>query len=333
MKHTLLLYIILTAVFFTSCKQNRFKIDTDKSDLQIKIERFDKDVFALDTNNIIKGIPALQEKYGDFFRLYTEDLMQFGSPSDTAWFQYAFCTFLTDSVFRNAYETSLHTFNDVSGIEKKLTKAFRYIEYYFPKTILPKIYMHVSGFNQPVVATDSILSISTDNYLGRDFASYKNLVHSYQLEGMKPENVPSDYVMVWLVNSFPFSSETLLDNMLYQGKIMFLLETFMPGEKEHILMAFTPEQLKWCRNNEKKMWITMVESKHLFMQDRMLLAKYLGDAPSTSYFPPESPGRAAVWIGWQIIRAYMANNQDITLQQLMSENNYRKILEKSGYRP
>ena len=333
MKHALYICIALSAMCLTACKQSRFKIDTG-SGLQINIERFDQDVFALDTNNIAAGIPALQERYGEFFRLYTEDLMRFGSP-DSAWFRYAFRAFLTDSLYRDAYATSLRTFADVSGIEKKLTKAFRYIAYYFPSVVVPKVYLHVSGFNQPVVATDSVLSLSADNYLGGNYAPYKSLVYAYQLEGMKPENVPCDYVMVWLAHSFPFSphSEMLLDNMLYQGKIMFLLETFMPGEKEHILMAFTPEQLQWCRRNERQMWVTMVESKHLFACDRMLLTKYLDDAPSTACFPEQSPGRAAAWIGWQIIRAYMKNNPDITLPQLMSEKNYRRILERSGYRP
>jgi hypothetical protein len=327
MKHTL--YILLFATLLTSCRpKSRFAIDTNESGLQIKIERFDRD-FLADTANTA----ALQAKYGTFFRIYTQDIMQFGSP-DSSFYKYVVRTFLQDSVFRNAYETELHTFNNVSDIEAKLTDAFRYIKHYFPHTLVPRVIMYASGFNQPVVVTDSILALSADNYLGKDFPTYKTLVYEYQLEGMRPENVPCDYVMVWLAHCFPLEpSEMLLNNMLYQGKILYLLETFMPQESENILIAYTPEQIKWCRSNEKQMWVMMLESKHLFSQNGMMVKKYLDDAPYTSYFPEQSPGRAGAWIGWQIIRAYMKNNPDITLPELMAERNYRKILEKSGYKP
>ena len=142
-------------------------------------------------------------------------------------------------------------------------------------------------------------------------------------------------MMGWLLSEFPQETytEVLLDNILYRGKIMFLLETFMPGEKPETLMAYTPEQLKWCRDHEKEMWTSIIEDKHLFQNNRMITAKYINEAPYTSFFPHESPGRTGIWIGWQIIRSYMKNNPDVGLKELMEESNYRKILEKSGYRP
>ncbi len=151
---------------------------------------------------------------------------------------------------------------------------------------------------------------------------------------MTPEKVPSDYIMGWLMSEFPFNlnSEVLLDNMLYRGKILYLLETFMPGEKEETLMAYTPEQLKWLYENERNMWVFLAENKHIFSSDRMNTAKYINASPSTAYFPG-SPGRAGIWLGWQIIRSYMENNKEIGLRELMQETDYKKILEKSRYRP
>jgi hypothetical protein len=328
------LILISLIIFATGCSKNRFKINTNESDLEIKIERFDKDVFALDTNNIAAGIPALQEKYGEFFNLYTQGIMQLGNP-DSASFIPTFRAFLCDPNFREVYEESLNVFQDVSKIEKKLTVAFKYQQHYFPEKIIPRVLMHVSGFNQNVITMEKDLSVSIDNYLGADYIYYTQLVYDYQLEGMKPEKVPSDYIMGWLLSEFPFESqsELLLDNILYRGKIMFLLETFMPSEKEYVLMSYTPEQLQWCKDNERAMWTRMAENKHIFSSDRMITTRYINDAPTTSFFPSESPGRAAIWIGWQIIRSYMKNNKEIGLRELMEENDYRKILSDSKYRP
>jgi len=71
----------------------------------------------------------------------------------------------------------------------------------------------------------------------------------------------------------------------------------------------------------------------LFKTDYMTINKLTKDAPFTSYFPRESPGRAANWIGWQIVRKYMERHKDITLSQLMKETRYQKILDGSAYDP
>ena len=336
MKILKILITIAISATIIGCSNNRFKIDTKESDLKIKIERFDKDIFVLDTENIAVGIPALQAKYGEFFDLYGEYIIGIGSP-DSVQFASNLKGFLTDPIIREIYEESLRVFDDVSDIEKKLTVAFKYIEHYFPEKTIPNIYMHVSGFNQQIIVAEDILSASIDNYLGSDYILYQQLaeLHGYQLIEMTPEKLPSDYIKGWLLSEFPYNShsEVLLDNMLYRGKIMYLLETFMPSEKEAVLMGYTPEQLKWCYNNQKQMWTYMAENKHIFSTDRMVLAKYINEAPFTAFFPPESPGRTGIWLGWQIIRSYMKNNKDIGLRELMAETDYKKILEMSRYRP
>ena len=45
----------------------------------------------------------------------------------------------------------------------------------------------------------------------------------------------------------------------------------------------------------------------------------------------DSPGRIGVWIGWQIIKSYMKNN-DVTLQKLM-DTSPEIIYNKSKYKP
>ncbi|MDF1518362.1 MAG: gliding motility lipoprotein GldB, partial [Lutibacter sp.] len=46
----------------------------------------------------------------------------------------------------------------------------------------------------------------------------------------------------------------------------------------------------------------------------------------------ESPGRIGVWLGWQIVSAYMTNNNDVTLQQLL-QTDAEEIFNKSKYKP
>jgi hypothetical protein len=60
---------------------------------------------------------------------------------------------------------------------------------------------------------------------------------------------------------------------------------------------------------------------------------YLNEAPFTAPVSQDSPGRVGTWVGWQIVKSYMDKNKNVSLQQLVSENNYQQLLEKSDYRP
>ncbi|PKP02856.1 MAG: gliding motility lipoprotein GldB, partial [Bacteroidetes bacterium HGW-Bacteroidetes-9] len=52
----------------------------------------------------------------------------------------------------------------------------------------------------------------------------------------------------------------------------------------------------------------------------------------TASFSQESPSRTGAWLGWQIVKSYMKNN-DSMIAGLMANANSQEILEKSGYKP
>ena len=124
-----------------------------------------------------------------------------------------------------------------------------------------------------------------------------------------------------------------MDNMLFRGKVMYLLSVFMPEEKPENIMGYSAEQWKWAKTNEKQVWGYIIDQKHLFSTDVMLIRKYMNDAPFTAPLSQDSPGRMGTWLGWQIVQSYMNKNPNKSLTDLMKENNYQKILEDSGYRP
>ncbi len=330
----LLILVLGVAVYFVLKPKNRFDVNVSNIDLNVKIERFDADIFNTDTTKIDAEIARFREKYGEFFDIYSQGIMMFGNPESEEFAQ-TFKLFLADTTFHKVYADAEAKYADVSDIEKKLTDAFRRAKYFFPEKQIPRLLMHVSGFNQSIVAAEDVLSVSIDNYLGEDYSMYQNLLYKYQMIETKKEKVPSEYVKGWLLTEFPMEqpTERLLENILYRGKIMFVLETLMPDEDECMLMSYTPEQMKWCYDNEHQMWTYVMEEKHLFKSERMISAKYIDEAPTTSFFPNESPGRAGIWIGWQIIRKYMEKNKNVSLGELMKNQNYQKILEQSGYRP
>ena len=98
-------------------------------------------------------------------------------------------------------------------------------------------------------------------------------------------------------------------------------------------MGFSEDQMKWCRMNEKNMWVYLIEHKLLYDTNYMTINKLIQDGPFTTFFPRESPGRAATWLGLQIVTSYMNNFPDVILSELMKETDYQKILSLSQYDP
>ena len=103
--------------------------------------------------------------------------------------------------------------------------------------------------------------------------------------------------------------------------------------EEHQKIGFTEDQMRWCRNNEKQMWTHLVEEKLLFSSDPLVIRKLVEDAPHTGYYTSESPGRAAVWQGWQIVKAFARENPQLSLHQILSQRDYQELLRKSKYNP
>ena len=77
----------------------------------------------------------------------------------------------------------------------------------------------------------------------------------------------------------------------------------------------------------------MIEKKLLFETNYLTINKFVNPAPFTSGFPKNSPGQAVLWLGREIIYAYMKRNPEISLSELMMNDNYQRILSESRYEP
>ena len=322
-------------ILFGSCSHsNRFKIDTSKNRVEVKIHRFDKDLLSLDTTNMKAGLDTLYSKYHDFLPVFTANILDTAA-TDTAAVQNLFHQFLTNTTFKSVNKKTLETFQDVSDIEKQVSDAYTYIHYYFPDVKLPDIYFFVSGFNRSIMMNNTFIGIGTDFYLGSNYPAYKDFTYQYMTVNMRRECLATDLVSATLFRIFVMNSSEyrLMDNMLFRGKVMYLLSVFMPNETPENIMGYTPEQWKWAKANEKQVWGYVIDQKHLFSTDVLLIRKYMNDAPFTAPISQESPGRLGTWLGWQIVQSYMNKNPKVTLEDLMKENNYQKMLEDSGYKP
>ena len=152
---------------------------------------------------------------------------------------------------------------------------------------------------------------------------------------MYKEKISTDCMKTWAKTEWEFndSVDNVMSNMLYRGKLLYLVKSMFPEEHDTLVTGFTSRELKWVEANEKQIWDYIVEHKLLFETDYMTINKLVNPAPFTAGFPKESPGRTVNWLGWTIIEEYMKRNKNTTLEQLMNDDDYQKILEQSKYHP
>lgn len=324
--------IVLFALMVASCSKNRFEIDPDAVSLDVKMERFDRDFNNMDTTRLSQSTLEMKQKYGEFFNRYMVNIIGVGR--DTATMEQGIKAFLRDSMYKSVYAECQRQYSDISDIEDEVGLAMKYVKSYFPKKRIPRFGVHISGFNQSVVATNGMLSSSIDCYLGADYAPYQDIAYEYQISRMTRDNVAMDLVYAYLLTEFGSDEDgTLLDNMIGRGKLLFLMKVMMPGRTEKDIMGYTDAQIQWCQNNEEQMWNYLIEHKRLYNTSHLVISKFVNPAPFTSEFPQDSPGQAVLWVGMRIVESYMNSNSNKTLEDLMNERSSQKILEESNYKP
>jgi hypothetical protein len=326
---------LILSVFF-SCKRNPLKVDISGIETEVEIVRFEEDLFSVPLKDTLPELTVLRERYPEFFDLFTWKVINAGGIGQDD-FPEMIGKFLTDTMIMNVKQQVEKEFSGFRNTEKELVKAFKYFHYHFPDNELPVIYTMISGFNQSVVTAENIIGVSLDKYLGRDYSYYHQLsnVPLYKITNMYPRKMIADIAYAWGVTEFDESMyiTTLLDHIIHQGKLMYFVDAMLPEVHDTLKIGYTAEQLRWCKNNEPQMWNHLIENKMLFTNRRMEILRFINDAPSTTGYPIESPGRSGIWLGWQIVRQYMKKYSDVTLRELMENRNYQQILNDSGYFP
>ena len=320
---------------FLSCNTIKDKVDIGKINLDVEIERFDNQLFEIDMDSLSGEISELYETYDDLLDIFSYYIINIGYPGEKDYAE-ELAMFINDRLNREVYLKTSETFKDMDFLKDKFTDGFKRHHYYFPEDTIPRVVTFVSRFNSPGFTVGNYLGIGLDMYLGAGSEYYEKMgIPVYSRATMIPEKVTSDAFLVWENSIFNFndSVDNVLSHIIHQGKLMFLLSKLLPDQPDSLLIGFTKDQLKWCINNEEQMWVTLVEKKLLFSQDAMDIRKLTGIAPFTYFFSGESPGRAAIWTGWQIVKEYAKRNPDLSMKELMENLNYQEILTRSKYNP
>lgn len=338
-KNKLIVAVLLAATALYSCKRDPYRVNVSSVKADIEIKRLEKDLFSINPEDIPARLPELKADYGDILRLFSL-AVNTGDTDDPAFADYL-TGFCTDRQNNDVYRLVTEKYPDLSGVEKELGMAFRHYLYYFPERQVPQVFTCITGFNASILTLsgEPLLGISLDKYLGADCEYYPGLgIYQYMAARMSREYIGPDCIYgwaasIWDMEAMDYEADNVLTEIIHQGKLRYFMRCMLPELGDELIFGFTPAQMNFCRNNEAQMWQYLVENDLIFKTDQFVIRKLVGEAPFTSYFTNESPGRAAVWTGFRIIESYMKNSKGTSLEMLMNETDVQGILEKAKYAP
>jgi uncharacterized protein YjaZ len=110
---------------------------------------------------------------------------------------------------------------------------------------------------------------------------------------------------------------SIIEQMIYYGKIMYLVDAFAPAVEESLKMNYTTEQIKWVEENQFKVWEQLANQETLFEDKAFEVQKWFSDGPFTATLPHDSPPMVGIWMGWQMVRDYMNRKDEVTLRQML----------------
>lgn len=334
------IYCFFLIISLFSCGGRTERVDVSHIDVNITIERFDRALDSLTVGNILVKNREWLQQYGYFYADYMQYMLEAGNPLDSAALAPVLEAVLESPDF-SALKTSVYdTFPDMQQQEAGLTDAFRRLKYYFPSIAIPRVIAFFSGFSVQTPVGQDYIGIGLDMFLGADSEFYPALrgsIPQYLSRRFTPENIVPRVIESYVREELYPQDEldvTLLQHMVYQGKVMYALEQVMPDAADSLLIGYTAEQWEWADHFERDIWAWFLQEELLYDSDYNRIQKYLGEAPFTPELGEqnESAPKLGVFIGWKMVRAYMDRNPDVSLADLLGTNDAQRILEESRYR-
>lgn len=334
--------IILTflayACLLFSCKNNDIP-DVSNVKVNLKVLRFEKDFFAIDTANVMNELQRLRIKYPAFINDFTNQILGFDYKTPADSLTKYISLFIRD--YRFVKDSADKLFADFDPQVKEIKKGLQFVKYYFPGYVVPyQVITFIGPFDgYSDVLTSDAFAIGLQLHMGSDFSFYKSdisrdIFPEYISRKFTPEYIPVNCIKNIVDDMYPDKSlgRPLIEQMVEKGKRLYLLDKFMPHTAEHLKIGYSEVQLKDSYEHEAMIWDFFLTNNLLNNADQNIVKNYIGESPKTQELGEGSPGNIGSFSGWQIVKKYMEKKPETTLDVLMKLP-AREIYQGSKYKP
>jgi hypothetical protein len=332
-------FALLLCVLLFGCGDNDTP-DVSGININIQVKRFEQDFFALDTINLMNSLQELSTKYPVFLTDYLYNILELQPVTDTSiQVQALLKKFIAD--YRPIKDSADKAFNNFDDIADEIKKGLQFVKHYFPNyNYPPNLITYIGpleGYSD--VITSNALAVGLQLHMGKNFSYYNSeqgqqLFPAYISRRFTPQTIPVNCMKNVIDDLTPpvRSGRPLVEQMVEAGKKLYVLDKVMPQTPDTLKIGYTKKQLEGCEKSEGNIWHFFVSNNLLFTMEPALVGGFMGDAPNTPEFGDGSPGAIGHFVGWQIVKKYMEEHSNVTLDQLL-KTNAKTIYDESKYKP
>ena len=311
--------LLFSLFLLVSCeKKDKLFVDVSDIDAKVDIMRFDQAFYTTPPEKL----DDLKNEYPYLFPVQTPD---------SVWVQK-----MRDKDEQELYAETQKVYQNFNAEKEQLISLFKHVKYYYNNFKEPTVITILSNvdYESNVIYADSLLFISLDVFLGKESTIYQDFPTYIKSKFTK------DHIGVAVAEALSRSeiprakSRTFVSRIVQEGKLLFMIDAFLPAVNDATKMGYTQEQINWADYNDVDVWKYFIQNEYLFSTDQELSRRFIENAPFSKFYQAndnESPGRIGSWFGWQIVRAYMQHN-DISFQDMLQTDN-ETIFKKSKYKP
>lgn len=300
----------------------------------LEIIRFEKELFSVSEENVIEKTKLWNEVFGAFPEIFATKIMQRGTVNDAQYYN-ELLEFTHHKDMREAYDSTVLMYNDLTDIEDGLESAFEQFSFEFPSYSLPEIITFFGGFNYGVVTYDTTIAVGLENFLGAKSKYYRLLRDPEYLRFQKQRKfILSNVMEAWfneLFEEYQYGRD-LLSQLIYKGKVMYFIDNMLVDIPLEDKFRFTSNQMNWVIQNESSIWQYLVYEDLLFSNKESDFRTFVNYAPFAKGMPKEAPGRVGYFIGYRMVNEYMKNNE-ISIEEMIYLTDSRLFMQQSKYKP
>ena len=242
---------------------------------------------------------------------------------------------LVDNVyFDSLYRDVQDEFKNKKNLFLKLDHSIGVYNTTSKKQLNPQVTVLLSGFYNDVVVDKENIVLGIEYFLNKDNKYKPRDLPSYILERYTPVHMNSTMLSTYLsqFNIVDETDKTMLNEMISFGKLYYVVEQLLMCESENIVLGYTKEEYDMIEENEAFIYTFFLQNELFFQESQLIKQKYLSERPSTFEISQSVPGRIGRWMGWKIVTSYM-REKAYTLEDILLEDDYKKIFYNSNYKP
>ena len=330
--------VLLFVIFLFSCHHSDIP-DVSNIKIDLKVQRFEKDFFSIDTTKILQEMERLRLSYPNFINDFMNQILGFNSRSSPDSVSKYISLFIHD--YRFVKDSATKIYADFELIARDIRKSLQFVKYYFPAYKPPsKVITFIGPFDgYSDVLTSDALAVGLQLHMGKNFSFYKSdiahdLFPDYITQKFEPGYIPVNCIKNIIDDLYPDKSagKPLVEQMVEKGKRLYLMDKFLPYSEDFRKIGYSEKQLSDCFKNEAVIWDFFLANDLLNNADQNIVKNYIGDSPKTQELGDDSPGNIGSFAGWQIVKKYVNKYPSISLEELMKKDS-REVYASSRYKP